>query len=61
MKVLADRRNDGEILRFTFELLDLGCSLPVAKYWILVAGCLILDVWIEDWLLKIVTKDILDL
>jgi len=30
-------------------LLDAGCSLPVAKYWILVAGSLILDVSIEDF------------
>jgi len=42
-------------------LLDAGWSLPVAKYWILIAGCWMLDVWIENWLLKIVTKDILDL
>jgi len=30
-------------------LLDAGCSLPVAKYWILVAGLLILDVSIGDF------------
>jgi len=44
----AELRGDGQILTFTFELLDAGCSLPVAKYWILVAGCLIINVSIED-------------
>jgi len=36
-------------------------SLLLARYWTLVAGSLILDVSIEDWLLKIATKSILDL
>jgi len=37
------------------------CRLQNTGYLLLDAGCWMLDVWIENWLLKIVTKDILDL
>jgi hypothetical protein len=30
-------------------LLDARCSLLLARYWILVAGCSIMDVLIEDF------------